>query len=248
MAKLVSGDVVTINISDDNWEWGYKPFEQQKGTKAVFLEYSEVIYGRINNFGKKPGIYENVCWSKVKVGEKIEIISSHFIEGATTFNIEGDFLRELPETPFWEGDSVSYYDKAMRVTNIRYDIFNFKYTITDDSVYGLEVDVSEHELRLTERGKVWKYYHKEPIEFKNLEEEAIFYKIIGLTEEVRNPYNDIYLWTLEEVLKAIENNIVDAFFMSSGSICTNSRICAIKFHDIEFGDKIRKHYANFGKV
>lgn len=95
MAKLKNGEEITINIPDENWDWGYRPFEKQKGIKGVFLGYDEITYKENNPIGMKPGVYENVCWAKVKVADKTEIINSHFIEGATTFDIDGDYLREI---------------------------------------------------------------------------------------------------------------------------------------------------------
>lgn len=245
------GDIVTINILDENWDWGYRPFKNQKGTKGIFKGYSEIFYGRTQSFGKKPGVYENKCWIKVEAEGKIEYLSHCHIDGAKYE--DGNFLRELPETPFWEDDIVRDIKtkKEFKVVRIEYKV-NYEiantgiacnlniFVLSDDFGSGWEQGYRENELELVSRGKIWKYYHNEPIEFSDIKEEGNFYKRIGECEDVRNPATNNYVWTLEEVLQAIKDGIVDAFYMSSGIFGTKSRICAIKLKNEDVGNRLRK--------
>ena len=47
------GDEVAITIPEENRKWGYSPCLD--GTKATVLGFSEIYYGRLGNFGFRPG-------------------------------------------------------------------------------------------------------------------------------------------------------------------------------------------------
>lgn len=68
---LQVGDMVVINVPQENREWGYNPYPD--GTIATFLRFSEIAYGWANFYGKEPGMYENTLWAyfQLENGEEI---------------------------------------------------------------------------------------------------------------------------------------------------------------------------------
>jgi hypothetical protein len=119
---LVAGDVVVINIGAEGREWGYDPAPD--GAKATVLGFSEIDYGWANQFGRKPGMYINHHWVKIRLEDEREFtISSGYLEMADKEEFKKRdaacrdhrghavwkevWLRELPETAFIEGDRVT---------------------------------------------------------------------------------------------------------------------------------------------
>jgi len=247
MKELNVGDRVKVTIPKENREWGYNPCPD--GAEGTIIKFDEIAYGRVNNCEKKPGIYENKCWCSLELEDKSIIhISTFHLDGKFS-TMDSKFLRDLPETPFWEGDFVSCKNKdgVFQIVRINYDRINAKindggpypiYEISDSFTAGWHQAFSADEISLLKRGAVWKYFHGEEIEFPNLKEEAEFFTRLGKTQEVRNPSNNIYSWTKDEVLKAIEDGIVHGFTM--GGLFNPNRINAIWFEDEELGKRVAR--------
>lgn len=233
-------DEVSITIPRENRAWGYNPFPD--GTKAEVIGFDEIIYGRLNSHGLKPGVYVNRSWVKLKledgclhhehsdrlklsdqveykrrVKEWQESAPKHWYQ-------QEEFIRELPETPFWEGDKVrvrartaldvitremppEHDPEIFVVTRIDFNQLNKyivtargkrgkypAYEISDKLGAGWNTSASEDNMELVERGNVWKFYHGEPLNFENLREEASFFERLGHTEEVRNPFTGVFSW------------------------------------------------------
>lgn len=259
------GDTVIIKIPEENRGWGYNPCPD--GTEAVVLSFSEIAYGRIRNFGFRPGVYVNRAWTNLAIQGKAESvsISSCFIDLKDNNEYkkrlterpkdwreikDKDFLRELPATPFWEGDQVllddnmkPYYagKKLVTVVSINYtgldNVFR-PYTISDRLGSGWSQSFSEKELALSCRGNVWKFYHNKPMEFTDLREEAAFYTLIGQTEERPNPKDGLYCWTKEEVLEAIRSGYVHGFQVSGNFFGIGPSIVALRFKNEELGKRV----------
>jgi len=169
------------------------------------------------------------------------------------FNIlkEGDKLDniertgDLPETPFWELDIVFYQGKRYRIHHIDYNQWGPErrhcYSmeeVDENNVYmrsGMTT-VEPDDLTLVERGNVWKEAHGEPLSFHSLEEQTSFEINMGRSDEVRNPLTNLYHWTKEDVLQALRDGIVDGFHVGD---TFDKRITARKYHNKEFGDKLR---------
>lgn len=230
------GDEVVITISRENREWGYNPCPDS--TKATVLGFSEIHYGRLGNFGLKPGVYVNRAWVKLLLEDgrehtewsgRLELTDkAEYERRLTEFRkrqkenpdnwYSKEFLRELPETPFWEGDFVRVYGRSgliniysempperdpdiFQIIRIDYHYLTERtqvgtkwpaYKISDKLGSGWHTSASEDDMMLVERGPVWKFYHDEPITFGNIKEEANFFESLGHTEEVRNPANGFY--------------------------------------------------------
>lgn len=270
---LKSGDTVTITIPKENREWGYNPCAD--GTKAMVIGFAEIHHGRLDNFGHKPGVYVNNFWAKLRMPDGQEhTMSSCFLklvadaaeikrrEDARSDRNKRDpyhwrsdgFLRDLPETPFWEGDRVRVRSNLPGTDNlciigIEYDRLSDKtdagtpypaYRISSQLGGGWHSYATADQITLIERGPVWKFFHDEPVTFANLKDEAAFFQRLGHTDEVRNPANQLYSWTKEEVLGAIHDGLAHGFSMSSGFFGSSSSISALRFHNAELGARIAK--------
>ena len=165
-------------------------------------------------------------------------------------------LRDLPETPFWEMDWVwakegpmppKVYPQLMQVVGIDYHCLNAKrndgskfpaYRISSGMGAGWTTSANEDGMSLAERGPVWRYAHGEPVSFPSLEEEAQFFSLIGETEEVRNPQDNLYHWTKEEVLEAIRGGIAHGFTVAKGFFGVGLYISAKRFDNAELGARV----------
>lgn len=267
-AVMQVGDQVTITIPKENREWGYDPFPD--GTKAVILGFSEIAYGRLDNLGVKPGVYVNRSWvilnsweegPLIQFSGRIELVDQkeyarrvalyrqHQQESPGDWR-DKEFIRDLPETPFWEGDIVrvsSLDNRQLQIVSIDYVRLTEKtyygatfpaYKVSDNLSAGWHTSASENEMVLVERGPVWKLSHDEPLTFGSLAEEARFYERIGHVEEVPNPKSGLYSWTKEEVLDAIRDGIVHGFSVSGSFLGTKPSICAKRFTDENLGKRV----------
>lgn len=249
-SKYKIGQEIIINIPDENWSWGYRPVSKQNGVTGVITGFGTIVRERINNFGHKPGLYENKAWIYVTAEGKLPFsISCCFIKPVKPEDClatsEEKFLAELEETKFWEGDIISTAEyPRIKIVGVKYG-WNKEgepmlYDISDDFGCGWYTSVREDMATLIERGNVWKYYHNEPMTFKDIEEEANFYKLLGLYDEVRNPRNNKYSWSLEEILDAIKEGYVDALSVSNGFMGMSSpHNSAIKFRNEDLGNRVR---------
>lgn len=262
---LKIGDVVVINIPDDNWSWGFKPVKKQKGTLAKVLGFGEICYSRIQNFGRKPGVYVNHAWLNVKVGrgEPFPISSSfvdlkdkdQYVRRVKKFRKNGGldnanvWLRDLPEMKFWEGDIVKVVNgrhpwegiEFFKISQIEYGYLGQmrndgvtpmpEYSLEPEGKGGGRVSINESQLELVARGNVWKHFNGVKPVFKDLNEEAEFFILLGKTREVRNPISGLYSWTKDEILKAIQDGTVDGF-------TGGSRIGTVLFNDRDLGKRV----------
>lgn len=254
-------DQVIVNIPSENREWGYNPCPD--GTIAtIVMPYTEIYYSRINKCGRKPGVYKNTNWTVIRLPNgktyaeytsRLQLVDqkeakSRLRESQNPNGKKLDssnlFIRDLPETRFWEGDFVTVnngdYQGIHQITSIDY-----KYSSTPTPAYWLSTSLtsvrhifaSEANLTLVKRGPIWKYYHHEPIEFKDPEEKADLHLLLGLFDDVRNPKNNLYCWTLDEVLEAVKDGLVHGFSVLN-LFSSSASISAFKFHDEELGAQI----------
>lgn len=254
---LKVGDKVTITIPKENREWGYNPCPD--GTVATFVSFTEIPYGRTCTYGREPGIYENTSWANLSMPDgsthrelafRLALVDKEEekrreeefmkLDIAARFNRKK--LRPLPELPFYEGDMISCekVPEAKVVCHIDYSYLHTTrtdgspfpiYNISNSSAGGWTTAVAEGDLKLVKRGKIWEYYHGVKPVFDTLEEEANFYHMIGLDDEVRNPATKVYSWTEQEALDALRNGL-------GHSIMAGSRTSVWKFRDAEFGKRV----------
>lgn len=272
---LQVGDEVVITIPQENRDWGYNPCPD--GSKAIVLGFSEIAYGRINNFGYKPGFYVNRAWTRVRLEDgheyselsmRLELIDQAKYERRLDVWRKrresgelkrAEFLHDLPDTPFWEGDRVRILRTKLTppdespweavITSIDYrDLGSTTlvgtpypaYKISDKLGAGWHTSASGADMDLVERGNVWKFFHDEPLEFADLSEEATFFQLLGLIDDVRNPATGTYAWTKDEALETIKNGIGDAILVSSlrFSFDDPPNISVVKYRDEKLGRRV----------
>src|ERR1700722_19728141 len=273
---LKLGDEVVLTVGQENREWGYNPYPD--GTRAIFLRFSEIDYGWANQFGKEPGIYENDSWCYFRLEDGKEICEwsgraemvdkeeylrrdAAMRDKRGFFRHEGKRLRDLPETPFIEGDVVAgvfitsvsgFPDGEAIIAKVVYgDIGNFCTDgITPIGLYSISPaprSWTQHvphreqlKLRLVRRGNVWKYRNGEEITWKSDDDKAEFMNSLGLTSEVRNPATDMYSWTKEEAVQALKDGIGDCICVGGGFFGSGPHTSVKRFIDRELGEHIRQ--------
>jgi len=286
---LKIGDKVVITIPKENREAGYNPYPDS--TVAKVVGFNEIYWGRINNCGYKPGVHMNKSWPIIEVNGKpytesscrLELVDKQEYErrvkewderGGPSYIDEKLFLRDLPETAFWEGDRTFVWDRSpLNVVNVPdvesvgmldaslkskrlsqerelmvIDImYHWKredepwtYEVSDGFSSAWYTYAREADMELIERGNVWKYFHGQKPQFKDILEEVNFFKMLGHYKEVRNPSNGYYRWTMGEVLPAIKEGIVDGFAIGPIPFSSKQTIDAIKMNDEDLGRRLRE--------
>lgn len=209
---------------------------------ATITGFNESSWGRLS--GRRPGVYENRCWINIKFDDvfdgKTEMcISCCFLEPVDQekykkrkqqrcakmrtipkqFYLPCTFIRELPETEFWELDEVNNPDRpdAFIVASINYDYIDQLrsdnetpmplYDLNDGIPGWYVCGIDHRKLSLRKRGNIWNFYHNEPLEFNSLEEEVDFYNAIGYSYLIPNPKTNLYVWSYAEAWEAVEHGI-----------------------------------------
>ena len=238
------GDEVILKVDSERRIWTDTYKDVLDGTKGVVCGFFDaVIYvPRVPVLSEKPGVYHQKGsvsiwlpdgrivpgdWSVEMVDRDEERRRSAAIRDKNglirTTQVR---LGDLPPTKFWEKDKVYVHfpndEYAGTIGRIDY---NFMHKHRDNGspwpfydinlTQGGTMSAEESWIELVERGNVWKYYHDEPLTFTDLKEEADFFQLIGQTEDVCNPKNNLYSWTKEEALEAIRNGLAHGFTAGS---------------------------------
>lgn len=269
---LVTGDKVVITIPQENREWGYNPCPD--GTLATFLYPSEMHCGRKDGY-RAPGVYENHSWLNLLLSDgktltefagRVEMVDHPEYEHRMELRhkarkLDPDFsrkeakrLRDLPDTPFWEGDIVEskrayhFYGKGpLEICTVRYNYIGEKrvdgspmplYDVTPVSNGCGTMSAGDEDLTLIQRGNYWKYYHNEPMVFESLLDEAKFFASIGQSHEIPNPVSGNYDWTKEGALEAIRSGLAHGFAVSSGLFGGGLYHSVVVFEDEKLGKRV----------
>ncbi len=259
--NLRIGDKVVFKVDRDRRAWTDTYKDIPDGTVGVVCGFYDAVrtYGRESAYIKKPGVYWSKGAASVRLddgriitgcGNEIDLVDkdeqkrrdAQNRDARNCFIHEEIFLGELPPTPFWEGDTVErtrYGEtETLIVVSIDYDKLHddkmpYVYTLRhpEQSHRSTGADVSE--LKLIERGNIWKEEHGEKLYFSSLQEHAAFEKSRGRAKEVRNPRTDIYKWTLEEALAAVEAGDAHEVTIESGQ-----RVSVYRFDDHRLGRRV----------
>jgi len=253
------GTKAKINISQESRDWGYNP--APNGEEVEIVGFSIIDWGRINGCCHEPGMFYNNSWPTVRFadGREQSISSCHLtFPNRDWVNWPSVFVSELPELPFWELDVIrvvggrfSDYREWKYITNISYRDINKKcndgspypmYSISPDESGGCTTYASQEELELVERGKVWKFYHNEPIAWETDKEEIEFYYKLGRYQEIRNPANSLYSWDIKEAVAAAKDGLVDCSRAIGYLFMGGSGLGCIKFTDERISEKARRMF------
>lgn len=163
---------------------------------------------------------------------------------------------DLPETTFWEQDLVTDTNdlsgQLYRIVRINYNTWGptklHCYDMREVDKDGRDLrsgqlSINPTDLKLYERGNVWRELHGEKPVFRDIEDEADHERGMGRYNEVRNPDTLVYSWTIEEAFKALNAGTIDIATMSGSpfSPFANRSVSAVKFTNEEFSDRIRNH-------
>lgn len=271
---LQLGDEVRISPYYDNWG---------AGALATIVEFDEMHWGRNSRMPFPPGVHVRTCQPVVQIrsgnnlnGHREKLWSSYIRlvdteeeerrqkdwearHEADPTDFAEEFIRPLPDTPFWEGDKArvvggvnarSYRDgdglcivtsidfrRIGTTTAIRtpYPI----YTVTHADGSGGTTSFSDEDLVLVSRGNIWRHYHDEALVFGSIRSEARFYQQIGRTREVHNPNTENYRWTREEAIAAISQGVIHDFgspFMSMAN--DRHGVSGFRYTDDEVGERV----------
>lgn len=273
---LKPGDVVVITIPAESRDWGHNPCPD--GTRATVLGFSEITWGRVNNCCLRPGVYKNHSWTRIRrendgveyteytgrlalpdqneYERRVELWQAERKPGG--HDRSNRFLRELPETPLWEGDVIRYInpekvpqmgDGAVQfvVRRIDYHQLGTKttrgtpypcYEISSSLRAGWYTSVAAEDVELVRRGKVWQFHNGQKPHFESVREEAEFFHLLGHYNEVRNPANGIYRWTREEILTAIADGIAHGMMMNGSLFGSGPSPSAIRFRNEKVGKRV----------
>lgn len=149
-------------------------------------------------------------------------------------------ISELPVTPFWEGDLVSIKRNGenylLIVSSIDYvAIFgqSSKYApYGGHHSEGWTTNFDEEQATLISRGNYWWWWHdKSKLSFKDIREEANFFRSLGKFEQLISPKSGNYKWDIQEAFDAVIAGEADCV-SSSGSFFGSSPFPVVfKVHD-----------------
>jgi hypothetical protein len=232
--------------------------------EVVIVAFGSIYHGRTGFLydGMEPGLYLNDSWPIVRKsnGTLVSINSCHL--NLKDKNLESERRKEkkfskkikiqdLPETPFYEMDVVKIKQtgEIVTISGIEYQYLN---TFCNDNVTpypcyrlnlncGATTNRNADAIELIKRGNVWNEFHGLPLVFNSLSEEAEYAKQRGKYVEVKNPKLDLYSWREKnDVIEAIQNNLVHGIVSSNGFLAIGHSINAIKFHDQDLGNRVAK--------
>lgn len=179
-ARLEVGDRVKIYIPQDSRGWGYNYCPD--GTPATIEGFAEIAWGRENNLGIPPGIYANHFWVNLLLDDGrrhtefsqrlVPVDSAVYLRSPRNID-EQEFLRPLPDLPFWEGDTVTTKISLScpgpyMVQSINYRYLGQQrldgspmplYNISNRLDVGWHTALEETDLELVARGKYWQDAH-----------------------------------------------------------------------------------------
>lgn len=256
------------------------------GKTGVIHGFGHRAFGPTRNFGIRPGIYCDRS-APIIVIDGSEAKDQHLIparivqirapereairqsarflvpDASWRTQMERDFLRPLPPTPFWEGDIVrlnvgpNKRHALMSVVSVDYDAIEAGAEDTQ-AVYGVASSVGEGvthvvsavELRLFSRGNVWRKSHNEQIVTYCEDDHAE----VACALAVEMGHYDIILpqstptsrrWTKKSTIEALRDGSIDYLLVNQNTsdlgpaANSNSRaLFGIKFFDQDLGIRL----------
>lgn len=263
---LRAGDKVVLVLKDAE---GYQPAPD--GTLLTVLGFADKYEGYGNHFGYEPGVYENRLWVRVRADESGKEWSELYsrlaaqdpkaLEGREPISAlgSGRKIRELPETPFVDGDKITspalnerqFPGKVAYILWVEYRNIGVKCAdgVTPMPVYQLtgKPDAgwstwtrAEETYQLVERGRPWKFWHKEPIVFESTEDEGRFMHRMGQCEYVKNPKYNLYKWDKNEAVEAIYTDLGDIIAVANGLFGSGPATEVLRYKDRNLGERMRQ--------
>jgi hypothetical protein len=251
------GDIVQVAVDPEARSWGFKA--PPDGTRGTIDRFEEITYGRFNTCGRGSGVFQNRSYMKVKLadGTLFSCGTHHlaFVEPGPRTIPNREYLRPLPETSFWEGDIVRYHDTrerqmplipgcgpdAFMVHRVNYDDAEITYDISYNEEGGWSFPMrQESQLQLIRRGRVWNFFHGEPVEFQNQIDYGRFLASVVKSETIRN--GNSWLFDRWDAERAVQ--LCDGDFHSKNH--TNDRYEVHKLGDERLVPAVRETFLSTG--
>lgn len=242
-------------VSSENTYIRYRGRIHEFGHKAgMYRSYGVFTVTWDNGEVDRPGA-SDLMW----VDSSLNEIRRKDVEGNKHYETE-TYLGPLPKTVgIYEGDivevtrpdGIGHFDnKFVRVARIDWHRLGDKRNdgspmpIFDcESLEGnmgrVCLDVTE--VKLHERGNVWKWYtgKRDTLVFTSLEEELLFHGALGLREQIRCPQTGNYHWPKHAVLEGAKAGLIDVLSSSPGLFGAPTTIVGYKFIDKNLGNRAR---------
>ena len=264
------GDEVTIDMSHAKSSQRHPAWRH--GFKTTVIGFPEVAHGRFGELSRKPGVYRNRTLPIINspdgqpIGIPSELLTfeddleyerrerNHEERLLTDTWDAVDFIRDLPDTGFWEGDIVRVHNTSS-MPNPKMDGYTVVYITyhnltseggkpfysVSDSLQTRLIwfrGVPENGMELIERGNVWKLHHNEPLMFTNNREEINFY--LGACGRLK-VMNGFDIWTPKELISGLRSGLIHAVIQRSlEEHHTAPLYSAWRFRDTEVGKRVAK--------
>lgn len=225
------------------------------GTVEKFGQRYVHRYGR-SSTEPQPGVYEDrvYTWVKLESGKVIQVpngVTYMMVDNDTFLKrrseiestdikrvVQGTRLSDLPDTPFWETDIVTFQNTYVVVEAVNYDTerngkISYRLKIPTGGVYPY---VAEDYLKLVNRGNLWKMVHGQLVDFKTPAEMADFYLQLGEYHEVR--IDNVRWLGPEQCLEIIESGKADLVIAHSITYLSNS---LVKLNNALVAEKVRPY-------
>lgn len=253
------GDVVCMAVPSNDEGWNVRPVENGTVGEVIGFTMYEDSVAPIHNFGRKPGVYlvngaPIIRWSSAEKPDFISVGNPHDLVHLNPSKAKArrnkvwqdtferrDYLRELPQLPYCELDTVFYKEDGEQyyIRSISYhDIDNARNDGSPWPIYDLTAEgrgsfsVTAYEIQLVSRGNLWKWQNdKSSLSFASLQEEIAFHIAIGLYQQIRCPDTKNYEWPKESVGKYAREGLIDVVQVKSGFFGAASIAVAHKFSD-----------------
>lgn len=203
---------------------------------GTFLKFEDKYIGRLDNPGVKPGLYVNRSellidrpGKKVKLKKTVDcFLDFPLFEGKWNalsenwhfIDINEDFIEDIPDTPFIEGDIIRLIDETHEnysedLSENQFTIYRIDYASVKDkegeSRYRLRAGpllfyATENQIKAAAHGlsPIRILNSGQTVRFRTLKDEAEFYLLIGCYKRIFNPINFSYKWELATAKQMID--------------------------------------------
>jgi hypothetical protein len=240
--KGAPGDAMVINQA-----FGQGRKALKAGEAVTVVAYGTAAYGRTQNHGRSPGIYDNPSWMAVRgaTGGEAFVNDAYLdrADGGPDRLVDGDALRisDLPDTPFWETDTVADASgETMEVVHVDYlDIDGRSYLCASPDGGTRHLDAGE--LTLVAPGPVRRRAAGEALDFPDLAAEAAFHHLVGEADEVRNDAAGTYAFDRDEAIAALSEGLAHGLYSGSAeSLATEgAKVHLATYRDPDLGERVR---------
>lgn len=231
------GDVVVDRNNEHRVITGYKTegfgwLNAYRNPPGVYADKSYVAVRTLEGL-QRPGFYSHALLSHATQ----EVASTR--SALEKRRVEKVRVSDLPNPKFWEGDLVRCGPNELYVNAVDYAQLVFDTVEKSQPVYVLGAPLnpvrifrsddnanvliavdgmrrSENQLRLLQRGNVWKHHHDDPLKFNTIRDELLFHIMMGWFEPVVEK-----IYSEAEAARYVARGTADGYFVAGNSPMTD---------------------------